>query len=352
MSKGYWRRGPYLHTPKHKRDRQHTPSDFHILSDNVDNLNSSIKDRFRELGQATKILADQIRDLQAQLTGEKHSFNVLLSLITSLGKAATDSVDGHAPAQRKNSNVPLSSLYTSLRPGLKRSRAQSNDSPEESKRYIHGDSVDGYIASIGKRRRLSSLRSSGSPGTRMCSANSRLSNDLPGSSWTVAQPSSLRSSHSSPLTTYPNALDDANGWPLEESQLYVRPRSPHFMHKYEYFLEEYDRKNQHWTFIRDRRSTEAGKREAAYLLEVGWRDCGTFQADLEDCARMTDTTFEFKVWAEYFDVPYSGDDNVLTPNDPGYPSRLRTRPPPLLSSSSERSDESWHGIQGLAGYDI
>ncbi|KAF4610013.1 hypothetical protein D9613_010315 [Agrocybe pediades] len=308
MSNRYQQRGPSLHTPKHKlRNRRHTPSSFHILFENVDNLNSLIKDRFWELGQATKILVDQIRDLQSQLTAEKHSFNVLLSLITSLGKAATGSAHGHAPPQRKSSNEPLNSLHTSLRAGLKRSRAQSNNSPEESERYIHGDSVDG-------------------------------------SSWDKIVfcqfPPFQRLA--SPLTIYSNALDDANG---EESQLYVRPRSPHFMHKYEYFLEEYDRKNQHWTFIRDRRSTEAGKREAAYLLEVGWRDCGTFQADLEDCARMTDTTFEFKVWAEYFDVPYSGDDNVLTPNDPGYPSRLRTRPPPLPSSSSEWSDESWHGIQ-------
>ncbi|KAF9545979.1 hypothetical protein CPC08DRAFT_382188, partial [Agrocybe pediades] len=124
MSNGYQQRGPSLQTPKHKRDRRHTPSGFHILSDNVDNLNSLIKDRFWELGQATKILVDQIRDLQAQLTTEKHSFNVLLSLITSLGKATTNSVDEHAPRppQRKNSNASVNPLHTNLRVGLKRSR--------------------------------------------------------------------------------------------------------------------------------------------------------------------------------------------------------------------------------------
>ncbi|KAF9563442.1 hypothetical protein CPC08DRAFT_760802 [Agrocybe pediades] len=344
MSKRNMQRVRILQAQKHEHDHRHTPS-------GLDNLNSSFEDRFWELGQATKIIVDQIRDLQARVMVEKHGLKILFYLMSSLGKPATNPVDGNV--RRKTLSALTTSPHTIPRAGLKRSRSPINDSSEENEPCIPGDIFDDYRTPTRKRRRLSTSQSLSSPGARTCFANSRLSDDLPAyGSWTVSQPSSSHSLPSSTLTTYPNVRDDAYGQPPEYHELFIRPRSPDFFRKKRYFLDKYDREKQCWTLIRDWRSTDAGKLEAACLLEEGWRDCGTFQADLEDCARMTDTTFEFKAWAKYFDVPYSGDKNVLTPSDPDYPERLRNKSPPPPSSSSEKSDESWYGIQGLPGYDL
>ncbi|KAF9563439.1 hypothetical protein CPC08DRAFT_760799 [Agrocybe pediades] len=253
-----------------------------------------------------------------------------------LGKAAvTISVadEGNAPPRANELTESVTNpSHAAPRAGLKRSRAQSNE-------FFDAGQTDTF-KSIRKRRRISTPGSTSSPRRNSKSSRSHLSNDSSSSLSKFAQQLSPNSSSSGLLTTYPNLHYGVNGMPPEYSQLFIRPSTPEFLLMQQYSFDLYDPVKKYWKFVKDRRSTEAGKREARDLLEEGWRDLGYFQADLEDCARMTDTIYEFQALSKYFDVPYSGDDNVLTPNDTDYPDSLRGKSPP-----SDQSWPSWHGLQ-------
>ncbi|KAF9555239.1 hypothetical protein CPC08DRAFT_712218, partial [Agrocybe pediades] len=91
---------------------------------------------------------------------------------------------------------------------------------------------------------------------------------------------------------------------------------------------KYDFRRKHWIFVRDRRVTKKWKIIEEKEQKVIFGRDGNLQINLEQCCRAVDTTYGFQVvWRDY-DVPYAGDDNVLTPSHPDYPEYLRSEPPP------------------------
>ncbi|KAF9554595.1 hypothetical protein CPC08DRAFT_821612 [Agrocybe pediades] len=289
------------------------PRNLRLICDQIAVGNAGIQAHIRELSNAAAAITEGISALKAQLTRESHRFHafriVLASFlgrpmpIVSAGTVGLPSPARTAPMRASSEENRIGATYTPTKVKKRSSRANDEDEVDNSPRKRRRLPLDAYKQAYVKFRSqedISTFKNPDSP------SDPRLSPSL------------------SPASTPTNYLQ-----PKRPASPHPKSRPPSRMMPHtDWFYTKYDFRRKHWLFVRDRRATKKWKLIEEKEQKVIFGRDGNLQINLEQCCRAVDTTYGFQVvWRDY-DVPYAGDDNVLTPSHPDYPEYLRSEPPP------------------------
>ncbi|KAF4611131.1 hypothetical protein D9613_006539 [Agrocybe pediades] len=290
------------------------PRNLRLICDQIDAGNGVLQAQFQELSNAATAIMEGISALKAQLTRESRHFHVFRTLVASfLGKplpvVAAETVKSTSTVRTRafSEGNRIDTTYTSTK-----AKKRSSCANEENE-------VDNFPR---KRRRLPSYVYQET--YLKFRSQENISTDSGSTFDNPDCPRDPRLPSSSPISIPTN-------YSKRNRLASPQPRSPppsRMMPHTDWFYTKYDFRRKHWIFVRDRRVTEKWKIIEEKQQKEVWRSYGTLQINLEQCCEDVDTTYGFQVDWEDYDVPYAGDDNILTPSHPNYPEHLRSKPPP------------------------